>query len=343
MSIHNIIMKNMNNDGRLPQGFSLETIGKDKKGEEIKYAAGMMDGTAIYHSVNLLNPGDPNKAANEIAILLIKYFEDNDKRHTKEIEDILAKNSTISIVDGLAEIMWETLMNIDNPDEWTNTANLWTDATLDLITKSESMDFVKIGITMLGVVGFDCFDRSAEILFNMAAYDGLTVYALSAFSRLVNVCSRLNPEQPIKYNEIVFEIAQRVDGWGRVHAAERLEPETDEIRRWLLTRCCTDGFLSMYLALNCAEKADMISVLKQETVDDELFQGITAIFEGLIEADMVPGGGLNSYEQGKEALKLYVRHAKDRPEHESDRVTDLLLALSAKEMQESEENDCGAH
>jgi len=34
MNIYNTIIENINDDGRLPQGFSLETIGKGKKKEK---------------------------------------------------------------------------------------------------------------------------------------------------------------------------------------------------------------------------------------------------------------------------------------------------------------------
>lgn len=149
----------------------------------------------------------------------------------------------------------------------------------------------------------------------------------------------LNPEQPIHFNDLVFSIAKSVDGWGRVHAIEHLEPTDDEIKRWLLEHGCDGGVLDMYVALNCAVKGDLISALKQKTLDDNLFIGITRVFEGLLEADINIGGGINAYEHGKEALSLYVQHAKSRPDHISDRVTDLLLALSVKEMQEYEQGE----
>ena len=96
-----------------------------------------MDGIRMYHTVNLGNPGNPEKAAKDIAVLLIKYFEDKSKHHIKEIEAILDKNNVISFVDKLAKIMWETLVNPAVPAEWENNADLWTDSTLDLIIKTE--------------------------------------------------------------------------------------------------------------------------------------------------------------------------------------------------------------
>ena len=36
-------------------------------------------------------------------------------------------------------------------------------------------------------------------------------------------------------NNEIWNLAKRVHGWGRIHAIEQLEPETNDIRRWLLT------------------------------------------------------------------------------------------------------------
>jgi hypothetical protein len=325
-------MDNIGKNGRLPQGFSLETVGKG-----YKCPAGMRDGTLIYHTVNLGNPGNPVKAANDVATLLIKYFADNDERYSIEIETIIGENSIVSIVDELAKTMWKTLMNPVNPADLVKTANRWTDSTLDLITKSENMDFVKIGIILLGVVGFDDFDCSIKILCDMAKYDGLTIYAIIALSRLANTSLMLSPEHPIDYNALVFDIAQQVEGWGRVHAVERLELIDNEIRYWLLCFCCVNALLPEYLALNCANKGDMISMLRQDAINDESFEGITSIFDGLIEAEMGPGDGLCAYEQGKEALMLYIRHTKDRPNDKSDRVINLSLKLLNGEILENDD------
>jgi len=81
MSIYNTIVENINDDGRLPSGFSLETIGK---GNNNKVAAGLIDGTLIYHTVNSGNSGNTKETANKIAALLVKYFESGDELYIKK-------------------------------------------------------------------------------------------------------------------------------------------------------------------------------------------------------------------------------------------------------------------
>ena len=50
-------------------------------------------------------------------------------------------------------------------------------------------------------------------------------------------------------NDLIFEIAKHVYGWGRVHACRFLEPETGEIRQWFLTEGVDNGVLPPYTAL----------------------------------------------------------------------------------------------
>jgi len=231
------------------------------------------------------------------------------------------------------------MISADDPNEWVEIANKWTLSTQGLLQESEDIDIVKISIILLGAFGFDDYEYSKRRLINMSLYGGFTLYSILALSRLANTSSILNPEQPIQLNDLVFSIAKSVDGWGRVHAVEHLEPTDDEIKRWLLEHGCEGGVLDMYIALNCAVKGDLFSVLKQKTLDENLLKGITRVFEGLLYADINIGGGINAYEHGKEALSLYMQHAKSRPDHLSDRVTDLLLALTAKEMLEYKQGE----
>jgi len=303
MSIFETITANLDDDFKVLPGFSLEFMGKNR---EFKCAAGMHDGTLIYHTLNLGNPGDPQKAAEDIAVLLVAYFADKNKKFLNEIDAILNENSVISIVDDLAIIMWDRLFSLADRTDWKSLAHQWRSSSIDLLINSDNMNFVKIGITLLGVLGFTNFNRSADLLFNIGVYDELTIYALTALSRLADLNSRMKSEQHMDFNAIVFEIAKRVNGWGRVHAVKRLEPATDEIRGWILRKGCLCPGLVSYLALTCAESGDMISALRQETLDDELFKGVSAIMEALIEEESMPG--ISVYTHADEALALYRRN-----------------------------------
>ena len=53
----------------------------------------------------------------------------------------------------------------------------------------------------------------------------------------------------ITCDDLIFEIAKNVYGWGRVHACWFLEPETREIKQWFLTEGVDNGVMPPYTAL----------------------------------------------------------------------------------------------
>ncbi|MFE3058439.1 hypothetical protein [Nocardia sp. NPDC059236] len=77
-----------------------------------------------------------------------------------------------------------------------------------LLENGTRRNAVALGIVMLGVAG-DHRDR--ELLLLLGSLEDLTLYAAVALA---------NSQQ--NRDAAVYELAQRVDGWGRIHAVERL-------------------------------------------------------------------------------------------------------------------------
>ena len=156
---------------------------------------------------------------------------------------------------------------------------------------------VKLGICLFGLLDLSNEEEIMNRLFILALYEEFTLYVLATISN--------SP----KGNDIVFKIAQKVDGWGKIHAVEYLEPATDEIREWILRKGCANAVMDAYLGLECAIKGDLINALKRDSFDEELFEGISVIIDALL--DEGPVDGISVYEHTEEALKLYLRIATE--------------------------------
>ena len=89
---------------------------------------------------------------------------------------------------------------------------------------------------------------------------------------------------------------------------EHLEPETDEVRDWILRNGCANGVMDAYLGLTCAIKGDLISVIRRDSIDNELFGSIAIIIDALL--DEGPVAGISEYEHAEEVLSRYLSHAK---------------------------------
>ncbi|MGW6725882.1 hypothetical protein ACWF9G_08250 [Nocardia sp. NPDC055029] len=151
---------------------------------------------------------------------------------------------------------------------------------------------VALGMVMLGVVG-DSRDR--EVLLVLGSLGDLTLYAVVALAN----------SQPDR-DRAVFEMARRVDGWGRIHAVERLAGTDDpEIKAWLLRYGFRNGVMNEYLAHLAATTGDLRGALAESVVDDELLDGAAEILKALSAI----GGPAADIRQYLDALPVLARYA----------------------------------
>ena len=313
ISIYEKINDSIDENGKMPSDFSLEVV--IVKERELNMTPGMLDGSMFYHSHRTFcklsgEPLAPEKEAEEIAVLLINYFDSNDMQLIKKAEDVLteAKHGAWAIAEDILEIIWRegSKRGEVNSDDYTVAMfDSWLRSCLHIIKTTNNVGLFKISLTLLGYLGVADLKKSIIFLLTFASYEDFTYYALVAISCL---------HKFVDSNALVFDIAKRVDGWGLVHAIEHLEPENDEIRNWILRNGCVEGVPKLYLALTCAYKGDLISALRQETLDTEMFEGVSKVIDALLNEE--PLLGISAYEHADEALSLYLRHVESRPDSE---------------------------
>ncbi|CAI6076730.1 hypothetical protein [Cohnella sp. JJ-181] len=152
---------------------------------------------------------------------------------------------------------------------------------------------VKFGLALLSQYGSE---RHKELAFTLGKHEEFTLYAASAL---------IGMEQASK---TLCELARCVDGWGRVYLVERLDPETQEIRDWLLREGYRNRVDDGLLAYTCALKGELEEALEAETIDPELFAGAGGILTALIAGG--PAEDIDDYEQAMPVIGAYLRHAE---------------------------------
>ncbi len=275
------IKDNIGADGKLPHAFTLEKITAPN---QIGFMPGAMDGVGVFHA----GVGNQRKLVRKIVRLLKKYFRTADERHIAKIEATFDEIRTISIVDKILNQFRNAYRDIR--------PNKMVDLCIQLITTSDNLELVKLGIALLGIFDLSHSNSAVEAITTLALYEDFTLYSVVTASNWS------------KGNEIIFQMAKGVMGWGKIHAVEHLKPETEAIRTWLLCSGCENGVMNAYLGLVCAVNGNLISALRKDSMDNELFDGVAIIIDALINEE--PCMGISEYEHAQEALKQFLCHAK---------------------------------
>jgi len=305
-SIYELVKTNLEADGKLPYAFTLE---EKPAPNQIGYMPGAMDGIGVYH----MGGGNGKKVTKKVVSLLKKYFKTSKREYISKIEAILSDSRAIFVMDSVLE-------NIQNNRKRINLDSVFA-SSIGLAKTSGDIEIIKIAIGLLGLLELSENEDAREIIATLGLYEDFTLYAVVAAAKWSNG------------NDIVFKIAQKVTSWGKIHAVERLEPENDEIREWILREGCSNGVMDAYLGLTCAVKGDLISALRQNTLDEKLFDSVAIIIDALL--DEGPTSGISEYGHAKEALELYMCHAQKHV----DSVVHLWRMLNLRNWAESAKVD----
>jgi hypothetical protein len=105
-----------------------------------------------------------------------------------------------------------------------------------------------------------------------------------------------------------YELAQRVKGWGRIHAVERLKGCDDpEIKAWLLREGFRNGVMNEYLAHLAATTGDLYPALLEPDVDEALLDGAGGILAALALGG--PAQDMTDYDDAVPAMHRYAELA----------------------------------
>ncbi len=272
-SIYRTICENITPEGRLPQGFLIAD--KDAQPGKICFAPGAKDGIGLFHKEHHLD---------RVSVKIVQYMKTGSYAY---IAGLLRMYRTLQVIDPVIKHIQSNHEAFD--------ARQVIDFAFELVFESMEIEPVKFGIALLGMFDFSGEPQIVNAVMALALYDEFTLFSLVALK---------NWEDG---NVHQFFIAQRVQGWGKVHAVELLKADTEEIRDWILRYGCKNHVMDAYLGLTCAIKGNLIEALRMDVMDSGLFDGICVIIDALLVEG--PVAGINDYEHAEDALRLYLQSA----------------------------------
>jgi hypothetical protein len=282
-SIYDTILESLTPEGKLPPNFVLPSV--EVKSNELRFMPGARDGIGLA----FFGTRYPQMAVQKVVSLLNRDWRNGNSGSMVKIERILHKYGVVAIMDPI-------LTSLQNDRKGLDKKNLAEYANR-LAFESHDEEVVKLGISLLGLIDLCSEPEFVDRLLKLALYEEFTLFVTKTISKCPNG------------NDMVFEIAQKVDGWGKIHAVEHLEPDSQEIREWILRKGCSNAVMDTYLGLECAVKGDLIRALRSEVLDDALFDSIGVILDALL--DERPVEGISVYVHAEEALRRYLAFATE--------------------------------
>lgn len=304
-SILKFLSSNLDDKGNLTE-IANDLPDEIKDDEKIRFAPGLID--AMFGADDF---DDSKKRISELIKHLKKVATKGDKISEQEFYCLISEN------EGVIGIIDEFLQAVVN-DELQIQPYLFNYAK-DLTTKTNKRNAVKFGIAILGLCQNKSVLNEIKIL---GLHDEFTVYSSIAIANLSN-----NVENDL------WELAQKVDGWGKIQLVNRLAKTelSEPIKDWLIFEGYKNNIMYEYLAYTCAINGELHKKLGNKQINHNLFKSASDIIEALI-IEHSPSEDITNYIFASQVIQDFVRHSKKQAMDTSDfnalhKIKDFLTEL----------------
>ncbi|MBQ3969816.1 MAG: hypothetical protein II685_04975 [Clostridia bacterium] len=268
-AIYDIIKENLVDD-ELPESFSLASYYEPQTGDksvEVQYFDGAFDGITLYHI------GRSHVSEDSLLLIdqLMHEVSDGDLDAAFLTLELFSEtNSAIGSIDEFEGYI------MDNTD-WIDPVNLYNFAT-ECLTGAD-VELVKFGFEIMEIFS-EPSDGMKDFMRTLGLCEEFTLFLL--FNIITNWRNA---------NSEIFAIAKKTHGWGRIHAVERLIPDDDEIKNWMIFEGIKNNVMSGYSAVPVFRRTDMAQMLKGDLSNKE-FAAISAVIFSLLDEGPVEGIGI---------------------------------------------------
>lgn len=260
----------------LGKDFSLPS---DEKG--LRYVDGAKDGICAYHMGAAEITKKDIQEINKVITLANKGDYD---QADSVLEKLCERIRLVNFIDELQDCI------LDRKDEIEDKFYVYS---LHLMTQSANIECVKVGMMIQEL--FTQSDEVKGMVRTLGLSDEFTLYSVFIMRNWENG------------NTEIMNIAKSVNGWGKVHAVHYIEPETEEIKYWLLTGAVSNDVMPAYSGWDCYKKADVEAILKKDGLTYEELEGVLSIVDAIL--DEGPVLGISNIENPKEILLAVLNHS----------------------------------
>ncbi len=288
--IMTVILNNLDATGALPRGFRLpDSSLSEDTAPEMRFLDGAEDGVRLYHMK--AKPVDLMPYTSVLYEIKNGAFSKASRHLSRAIRDSKKQFvHMIDIVGPLQEWMGK------HPNVMHDEAFLRF-AVQEMMTETDR-DHIKFALALVSNYTLEEKGQIQKMVRVLSLSDEFTFQCVTMMKDWKNGM------------EEVFEVAKRVQGWGRIHAVHYLEPETAAIRHWMLTDGWKNDVRTAYSARDLAVKLPLVKLLTDPNLPADEFDGISGIMDGLLDESPVPG--ISSLNEKDILMDLYLKAAEGK-------------------------------
>lgn len=285
-------IKNAFYNGKLPDDYKLP-----RYGAKPMFADGAQDGTAIYH----LKLEDAEE--NDRLLEAFKLMSNADFPAAEALlESIMQNNYATKLADDIHKVLLQNQEVLD-------AGNIYRFAVNNLLA-SKNKELVKADMVILEL--FPCDEPVRGAVRILGQCKEFTLFAILVMRKWDDG------------NEEIFALAQKVRDWGRIHAIEYLEADTEEKKEWLLYEGLKNIFMPAYAALTVFNKAEAAKFFAMEELSYETYHALAMLIEELLDEGPVPG--ISQIENRMLILQQFLDHSAKQELTVDDLEVVLLIA-----------------
>lgn len=307
-SIFGHIQANLESSGRLvASAHNLPDEEIRYKNESLRWVPGAMDGAFGHHG----SPGSGKEKAERIGDLMKVISKKNGLAEKIALYNILSEDNIMDFIDpALEKIIAAEVPVYPHLHDYAR----W------LAFESPDRGPVKFGIALLGLIRDN---NDLDKIITLGKHEEFTLFSAVAITN-----SSENSEQ------VLWELAKCVDGWGRIHLVERLANTEDRsIKKWLLREGYKNSVMYEYLAYTCAVAGNLKMELSAADIEEDVLSAAGDIIVALINGG--PAEHIDHYEDGAEVTQRYLMHLVNQ----ADTLDAFLNAAAIKNFLEDNEVD----
>lgn len=161
-----------------------------------------------------------------------------------------------------------------------------------LLKHAAHREVIKVALILLSQ--YPIKDKDEDLVITLAHHEEFTNYAILSL---------------LRSQERLWQLANRLTGWGKVIIMEELIPLTEGRKLWFLKQRWDDPKKERATAILCAEKAEIDVILYETEIDSATFKHISRLIGTLISPSD-EGFLIEGYDLGNSVLHHYIRHGK---------------------------------